>query len=327
MKFSVPTNWQDDLVAIFKSPEIDEVYGKLAQDYVGGGRPGYSQFNVSKKKAASHIRKIHESNCKFNYLLNSSCLGGREFTRKGRREIFKLLNWLVEIGVDSVTVSLPYLAQIIKKNFPALDINVSDLAHVDSLRKIEFWELLGVTCITLANTEFNRRFEFIKRIRSKISCQLRLIANNLCLLDCPYQEYHNDWSSHASQTEQKTGNFVIDYCFLSCRYKKILDPESLISSPWIRPEDIDVYEKVGIDNIKLVDRKLPTSELIKIISAYINKKYKGNLIELFPNFCIISCKGKKNFLLRTKYSLSSINTNIKLIGKIKDLVGKPDIYI
>ncbi|MBU3933659.1 MAG: U32 family peptidase [Candidatus Omnitrophica bacterium] len=327
MKFSVPTNWQDDLLPIFDSPKIDEVYGKLAEDYIGGGRPGYSLFRVSKKKIARYIERVHKSNCKFNYLLNASCLGGREFTRKGYKKIIKLIDWLLTIGVDSVTVSLPYLAEIIKRDFPSLKINVSVMAHVDSIEKAKFWESAGVGSITLLHTRVNRDFELLKQIRKNVKCKLQLMANNHCLYNCPFEEYHELFSSHASQSGHFNGNFIFDYCYLTCRYKKTSNPALLISSPWIRPEDVAFYEQVGIDSIKLVDRRLPATELVKIINAYIEEKYEGNLIDLFPNLCAASPLGTNNILLRIKHLFNSISTNLFVVSQLKHLLEKIEIFI
>lgn len=39
MKLSVATNFDDRLIDKLKDYPVYEVYGKLQQDYVGGGRP------------------------------------------------------------------------------------------------------------------------------------------------------------------------------------------------------------------------------------------------------------------------------------------------
>lgn len=328
MKFSVPTNWQEDLLPIFKSSDIYEVYGKFAQDYIGGGRPTYSLSDISKKYFIRYIKKIHEYGCKFNYLINASCLGGIEFTQKGKKEILKLLEYIFKNNVDTVTISLPYLAEIIKKNFPSLKINVSTMAHVDTLEKAKFWESIGVDCITLSHTKLNRDFKLLKLIRKNVKCNLQLIANNHCLYNCPFQDYHEAFSSHASQAYSHNGFFIFDYCNLTCRFMKIFNPSLLISAPWIRPEDVSLYEQIGIDSIKLVDRRLPTQHLIKIIKAYLERKYEGNLIDLFPGLLGYSPLNLHNFFLRTKYLLSqSLSIDIFKIIKIRKLLRRLKIYV
>lgn len=327
MKFSVPTNWQDDLLSVFESPSIFEVYGKLAEDFVGGGRPAYALSCISKNKIEKYVQSIHDRKREFNYLLNASCLSGREFTRRGRKEIFRLLDWLVRIGADSVTVSLPYLAEIIKENYPTLKIKVSVMAHVDSLEKSKFWESLGVSSITLLHTKLNRDFELLKQIRKNVKSELQLMANNHCLYNCPLEEYHELFASHASQSGRITGSFTFDYCYLTCRYKKLSDPTLLISAPWIRPEDVYLYEELGIDSIKIVDRRMPSAELIKIIRAYVTGKYEGNLAELFPNLSGASFVNLSNILLKIKHGFHPLKMDISTISRLKKLLGKLQVFI
>jgi hypothetical protein len=63
---------------------------------------------------------------------------------------------------------------------------------------------------------------------------------------------------------------------------RLSDPKKFISAVWIRPEDVRYYEDAGIDRIKLVDRGMKTEFLARIVEAYTNGEYKGNLLDLFP---------------------------------------------
>lgn len=324
---SVPTNWEEALLDVYTSGQISEVYGKLAEDAVGGGRPAFSVTNVNRKKARKYISSVRERNCRFNYLLNSSCLGGREYTRRGLRDIYELLEWISGAGVDTVTVSIPFLAELIRSNFRDLKINVSVMAQVDSLKKALFWEDLGVSCITLLHTKVTRDFKLIEQIRNRVKCDLALMANNHCIPDCPREAYHGTMSSHASQSGPLQGNFILDYCLMACRLNKIVNPHLFISSSWIRPEDVDIYEKRGIDRIKIVDRRLQSGELKRIIEAYINRKYDGNMLDLFPTLGPASPQQLSNLLLRLKHLKGNITKNVSLLAKLHRILASQDIYI
>ena len=50
MKFTVGTNWQKDLISKIKRDSVKELYGKLAYDFVGGGRPAYISADPSKEE-------------------------------------------------------------------------------------------------------------------------------------------------------------------------------------------------------------------------------------------------------------------------------------
>ena len=190
MKFSVPTNWQDDLLSDIKKKDVVEVYGKLAKDYIGGGRASAIIPNPSKKKAVQHIRDLSKNGFKFNYLLNSTCLDNEEFTRKGQGKIYKLLAWLSAIGVDSVTVAIPYLLEMIKKQYPNFRVSISTHTGIDSVQRAKNWEDLGADKLTLSVLDVNRDFRQINKIRKAVKCKLQVIANLTCLYNCPFYKYH-----------------------------------------------------------------------------------------------------------------------------------------
>lgn len=328
MDLIAPTNWDHKLVPEYKALGIKEAYGKLATDAIGGGRPAYILPNVSRKRAAAHIGKLHDAGIRFNYILNAPCLSSQEFTRTGRARIYKLLNWLVSIGVDKVTVTIPYLLQMIKDKFPTLEVCVSVFAGVDSLEKALFWQEIGVDEITLLQTALNRNFGQLKLIRKNVKCRLRLLGNTGCLYQCPLIGYHASISSHASQTRYSNkAGFMIDYCSLSCKYLRLTKPERFIRSNWIRPEDLHIYEEIGIDGIKLVDRRCSTEHLIKIARSYSKRYFEGNLLELLPLFHGGLPLTKETLLLKLKYFFHPFESNIFAIPQLKTIVQDLNIYI
>ena len=122
MKFSVPTNWQDELLDALDKDYVDELYGKLDCDIVGGGRPSCLLPNISKSRFRRHLEESHRRGIKFNYLLNATCISNRELTIWGQRKLRRLLDWIVDNDIEAVTVSLPYLLQFVKHNYPNLKV-------------------------------------------------------------------------------------------------------------------------------------------------------------------------------------------------------------
>lgn len=268
-------------------------------------------MRVTKKEAKEHILEIHKNSLKFDYLLNSPCLNNAEWTRKGQREIRKLLDWLVDIGVDSVTVSVPYLLQLIKRCYPDFEVNISIGAGVANTARAKYWEDLGANRITLV-TDLNRNFTFLKNIRENIKCHLQLIANLPCLFGCPFSHYHIVSLGHASQARHASKGFLIDYCSLNCKYLKLSEPWRMISSTWIRPEDLHYYDEIGIDTIKLADRGLKTEFILPIVEAYTAQEYKGNLFDLFPDAHKYLYFSKRYSWQRIKYFLHPMKYNMFL---------------
>lgn len=327
MKLSVPFNGQDDLMLQLKRyPEVREVYGKLASDFIGGGKNSFQIPFISRCRFAYNVKQAHKYGLEFNYLLNSSCLDNAEWTMAGQNKIMRLIDWLVGLKIDAVTVATPYLLELVKKRFPALKIYVSDLAYINSIERAKYWENLGAKRITLFNVDVNRNFCLLKNIRKNVKCELKLILNVNCLSKCPYYLSHANLASHGSQSGHLLRGFVIDYCRISCRYQQIMNPVDFIRSTWIRPEDVSYYEEIGIDCFKIIDRGMTTQTIVDIIKAYAKRSYDGNLLDLFPDPSRSIMFLKKNLFSKIKYFLRPFTVNVFKLRKFAGLVTNA-IYI
>jgi len=330
LTFSTATNWDDNLIreieALDPHRKVTEIYGKLASDFIGGGRPSYSVTNVSKKHASHHIKLVKNTGRNFNYLLNATCLDNREFTRSGQMQIRKLLSWLDSVGVDIITVSNPYLGYLIRKEYPRFELSVSVHALVDSVRQIKFWvDEIGANKVTLRPHKILRDFALLKKIRSKVNCELQLLANELCLPDCPFAVYHANFVSHASQSHHPLHGFGIDWCLINCRCKILTHPEEFIKANWIRPEDATYYESIGINSLKVVDRSRDTKNIAFILKAYIDREFEGNLTDLL--FSINKLPRKKLYWKALKFFFHPLYINIFKLRKFRGLFSNIGLYV
>ena len=328
MEIMAPTNWDDALIPEFKVLGIKEVYGKLAIDVIGGGRQASGLVNISRKNAAGHVKKLLAAGIRFNYILNASCLAGVEFTHSGRREIDRLLHWMVSIGINKVTVTIPLLVEIIKETCPEMEICISTLAGVDSLAKARYWQDVGAHEITLQDTRVNRNFELLQKIRAGVSLKLRLNANTGCMHDCPFSQYHALLSSHGSQRafSHKAG-FSVEYCLINCKHARLSNPVDFIRSQWIRPEDLGIYEEIGINGVKLIDRRSSTQVILTIVRAYVRRRYDGNLVDLLPIYHGKSPKSAGNFLLKLRYLFHPFENDMPALFKLNSMMKCVDVYI
>jgi len=330
IKFSVPTNWRDDLFDVLNKEYVDELYGKLDRDIIGGGRPSFMLPRVSKSRFVRHVKEAHKQGVAFNYLLNATCIGNRELTVWGQRKLNKLLDWLTKNDVDAVTVSIPYLLEFIKHNYSNLKVYVSTMAGINSLQTAKYWESLGADRITLSVTSrLSRDFSLLRKIRKNIKCELQLIANLTCLRECPFWTYHSVIYSHASQSHHRSRGFLIDYCFLRCNYIKIRSPVEFIRSAWIRPEDLHYYEDVGIDRIKFANRNMSTESIAKLVTSYTKRRYEGNLLDLFSDKSKYHYVRKygSDILNKLKYFFRPLSINIFKLLNMRDLLDDWGIYI
>lgn len=279
MRLAIGTNFDDNLFEQIKGLPVSVIYGKLTGDIVGGGRPSFALPKVDEDKIKHHIELAHENGIEFNYLLNSVCMDNLELTKDMNAQIIKLLDKLKEWKVDWVTVTLPYLIDLVKKHLPNVKISVSAFAYINSIQKAKHYEELGVDEITLPES-FNRNFKFLKQLRKSVSIDIRLIATNDCIFSCPYQCIHPIYQSHASQENHISEGYPFDYCLLKCTYEKLKDPVEYIKSCWIRPEDLKIYKELGYDTYKLTERLKNTDKIVKMVRAYAEEKWDGNLAEI-----------------------------------------------
>jgi len=291
VRLSVATNFDPALVGALKEYPVAELFGKLREDAVGGGRAPYQLARVSRRRLADHVRKARAAGIDFNYLLNASCLGNREMTRTGQRDIEKLADWLCEIGVASVTVSSPYLLKLIKTRYPGVKVRVSVFAGVDRVQKARMWEDLGADGIVLDSILVNRELEALGRIRRSVRCDLALLVNNNCLAGCALSPMHMNVLSHAGQSWHDNRGFVIDWCFLRCTERKLREPVNYLRSEWIRPEDLHIYEELGYDLFKIAERDIPTPLMVTRVRAYAGRRYEGNLLDLVQPFAFREGEG------------------------------------
>lgn len=281
MNLSVAYTFEPGLIEkLGKFPEVKEIYGKLTKDLIGGGRSSYTLRHASLKVLKKAVEKAHSHSIAFNYLINGAALDGTEQTRQGRNRIRNFLSMLKGIGIDALTVASPFLLKVIKKEFPGFKVRVSAFACIDSPYKAKQWEEMGADTICISAIACNKNFALLDSLRKSVRCDLQLIVNASCIQHCAHELTHMNLLTQSSRNTHKLKGFCFDYCFLHCSYKKLLDPSLYIRSIWIRPEDLIVYEKIGFNNFKIVERSSPGDLLVKRVKAYAERNFDGNLMEL-----------------------------------------------
>jgi collagenase-like PrtC family protease len=293
LKLCVPTTFEDSFLdnlnrlnAKYKraGAQVHEIYGSLRTSITGTGRASTVLPNVDEEILSQHIRKAHSYGIEFDYTLNASCMNLIEYTDSGSREIHRLLERFSDIGVDTITIAIPYLIELVANTYPEFKINASSICYIDSLERALTYEKLGADRITL-NEDVNRSFRLLKLIRSRIGVALQVIANNGGLLKCPYKSYHDNLNAHVSQIveEDTTGFTYIPYPMMRCTLDRLTDHKEIIRAPWFRPEDSRYYTDLGIDFIKIAGRGIPSKQLSVLVEAYLSGRFEGNIYALIDN--------------------------------------------
>ncbi|RME29543.1 MAG: peptidase U32 [Deltaproteobacteria bacterium] len=283
MEFSVACNFDPRLPALLEGYPVKELYGKLAADPFGGGRPSFYLPQVGMEGLESYVRLTHGHGIQFNYLLNSIAMGNVEYSRYGQKRLERLLGNLDDIGVDAVTVSSVFLLRLIKRRHPRLRVRIGAHMFTDSPRKVRFWVEQGADEIVVNEVSIHREFEVLKAMQQAAGpVTLELIVNNWCRTDCAIANTHATGLNAASQNGNR--GFPLDYCSLVCNWVRLQEPVNYLRANWIRPEDLELYERMGYRKFKIVERNTPTAILVDRVHAYTNRRYDGNLLDLVQNY-------------------------------------------
>jgi len=279
-KLSAPTNFDDRLIAPLAQAGVYEIYGKLTADAVGGGRTSHVLPPVDEKRLRAHVALAKRAGIQFNYLLNAAAIGGMETTAGGFRGIRRIFDLVCEIGVDSITVTNPLLLELSKRHYPQLEVKVSAFANVVTPQQAGQWADMGADVITVSPVVLNRELHILKEIAAGVDSEIQVILNNNCIQSCAFYNSHANLHSHTSRKGHWSRGYMVDYCLLNCRAARLADPSLYIRGDWIRPEDLEAYEQVGVTWFKVVNRSNPTDVIIRRVQAYANRSFDGNLLEL-----------------------------------------------
>ncbi len=287
LEYSIATSWDDALLEGLVEQNampgvhtrVAEIYGAHRETITGGGRPSYRLPDVSDQTFRRHLTLAHNLGLRFNYVLNAPSFGGRENDPEWLRQVTHFLESLADAGVDSLTVANKHLVQMVSRDFPDFRLHLSLIADIDTVEEARYFESMGADVIILSPFTANRDFVALREIRSAVSCKLELYANIPCLNQCSYRQAHYSYSGRDSQIGGSR-KVVRDPFLTKCSSIYLSDPVELLRSPFIRPEDIELYEELGIDVIKLSDRSETTSFLLSTANSYLTRHYDGNLFDL-----------------------------------------------
>lgn len=315
MKISLATNFEDDLIDKIMPFGVYEVYGRFKEDILSGGRPNNSIPEISKNKFEQHVKKVREAKINFNYLLNGACTSNLEQDKNWQSEFRNFILYLRKTGVNAFTVTNPFILILLKKIYPECVCRVSTFACVNSLQKALYWENMGADIICVDFVSANRDFALLaKMVEHLKKAKIEILVTNSCIKDCPYIHTHVNCISHAS-TKCKA-NTYIDWCLFKCQSKQLCNTEEYIKSPWVRPEDIQFYENIGIEHFKITERGFPTEILVKRLMAYKNRHYEGNLLDLIQGHGY-RLEGTKEQPLNRKKDINSMSDLLEELYRVR----------
>lgn len=279
IKFEVPYNGTDEIIELYLQNKkyIFMVYGR-AEDGYPQGRKTKNLPPITLQTLLKHVKQLKKARIEFNYLLNGSCFGNREYNKEYQKNFLRHIKNLYKNGITTVTLGNIYLIELVANEIPEMKIFGSVILEVDCLSRLEKLASMNIKYICLSKTLL-KNFVALKNIQQFLkdkNIKPVLLSNDPCLHHCALTSYHNNVLSH----QTGGGPEAPSYCRLHCTREFLRSPHKYISASFIRPEDLTIYEKMGYNIFKLCDRKQTTEWIGRVLKAYINHSYKGNLADL-----------------------------------------------
>jgi collagenase-like PrtC family protease len=290
MELVLASNFDDRLVVETASLPIATFFGGYPVQLTGGGRPPQILPSVDPTRFRTHLESIHRHGRNFYATLNSSDLGLHEYRSDYLDRFLREVGELLDLGVDGLVIALPALIEAVRSAWPEVPISVSTFARIRTVTQAEYFLRQGARTIILE--EANRDFRLIRGL-VRLGAQVEILVNQSCLPSCPYRAHHLNTSSLASQPGAPCPSF--EYPLLECGVEYVRDPSKIISGIFVRPEDLAVYEEVGVSRFKVSGRNRTTDWLVHAARAYAGRTYPGDLTDILS---LVQVKGPRAALRR-----------------------------
>jgi collagenase-like PrtC family protease len=280
---SFTTDFMDRLAALndrYENGRVFEVYGSFQHGSFHSARPAKYLPRINQAEFKAHVQAGLRHDIQFNYLLNAPSYSNYEYSHAGQLELEELLQFLCDCGVASVTVTAPFLVELIASRFPQLEIVVSTIGYVHAKRGIDQFSNAGASRIVL-DVEANRDFRFLRHVTPRVQPTLEIVVNPVCLYQCHFKFNHYCTAAFGGRPHEKGCGHPYNQYYLNwCYLEKLRNLGEFMRSPWVRPEDLSLYEAFGLHHFKIAGRGLGTEELLRRAKFYLDGRFSGNLLEL-----------------------------------------------
>lgn len=270
--------------------KITELYGSERDCHLFAARPKYRLPAITLENFELYIKSLLEIGISFNYTMNAPYLGSKREILKIERGIKEKIRFLSAIGIKTVTISNPLLAEIIRTENDSIKIAISTINHIDTVTQIKILNERYQISKVYNNILKNRNIKFLKNLQSYCTnnnIELSLIVNEFCcntsqdLISTTHCVFRDSCYLFHSQNETKEDDALFNgYPMSNCINSRI-NRSSWLKSRFIRPEDLAKYSSIGIKSYKITGRTGSTEYIKTIAEAYIKEMWEGNLLSLW----------------------------------------------
>ena len=299
IEFKLGSNFDINLISQIKNlndqykeqnRNITEFYGSTRDQAYLAARPDFRLPDVSRKNFEKYIKASLDANINFNYTMNTINPGSKQELLIKKDEIQDFVKYLEEVGVNRITVANPILLDIIRE-VSNINLEVSTVAHIDAITQIKAYKEYYNVDKVCANLYKNRDIKWLTRAASWCNTndvKLELMVNEFCCTggkdfatNCFFRDscYMVHASSHTKEDALSLNGYPMSYCMTSRK----TDPANWLRARWVRPEDIQKYVNIGINNFKITGRTGSTEYITTMCKAYLSGQHKGNLLMLWKS--------------------------------------------
>lgn len=257
---------------------IGELYFALP-DFATGRATFENDPRHDHKKLITELRLFREQGVSLNLLLNGNCYGGEAISGTFAKNVRDAVGDLHErFGLHTVTTASPFVAHVVKTNFPTIDVRASVNMWVDGVPGME-------QCADLFDSFYVKRdYHYcIDEIRAEHEwChqngkRLYLLANSGCIPHCAYHTFHDNFVAHSAAVAKSPKDATFEP--YACRRMMAQSGNRylILAGNLVRPEDVCHYEGL-VDGVKLATRIHPFPAIV--ISAYMRGRWQGDLSAL-----------------------------------------------
>jgi hypothetical protein len=283
MRFSIPYT-----EGLYKYLTDSDTYRNVSDVYFSDPKrfPLARGESVLSESNIAELGMIRKLGIHLNYTLNPSIYPISVYTEP--LKYIKLLEALLDINVDMLTISNPYFLKMEEYQgvLSKFIIRCSALNSVQTLEQVKFWvTYIGVRHFVLYGTIL-RDFDELERIASysrKNDITLTLLVNEHCYPGCPYRVNEFSWGVLCNTQE-------IEYAFQASSVN-VYGCSELLSVPsehmkmlGIGPNKVAFFDDY-VDSFKLINRDRPIAQMKVVIDSYMSGDGSVTLNDTIPKMC------------------------------------------
>ncbi len=288
--FSVPADFSNktidrylELHRNYPNTQVIETYGQISiGNSFESGRINQLLPQIDFDGLKRYVQYSSDHGIDFNYTFNAPYMHNSEFQEEGIKNIKKFLMKIRECGVQSLTIALPSLMELVMSMDVGFKVKASTVCQINTANKAAHYKKIGTERIVV-DEMVARDFDTLEKIINVYGSKVEIIANSLCNRECVYRMFHyNQTCGYAHAPTDGTGS---GFYTTRCALRVLQNYSQLMHMGWIRPEDMIWYEKCGIQYYKLQGREyVMTGDVVKAVEVYAKGEYEGNLMELLDLF-------------------------------------------